>query len=146
MILRQCLYLVIAISVLALSRVTHAADTASGDELFADLGAFVHKTMTETAVPGAAVGVLYQGRQYTRGFGVTNVEHPLGVTADTLFQVGSITKTMTGTILMRLVEQGKLDPGARRLNLLIRLYEIPAATICDLVLLVPNGERGLISG
>jgi CubicO group peptidase (beta-lactamase class C family) len=40
----------------------------------------------------------------TRGFGVTNLDHPLPVTADTLFQVGSITKTFTGTVVLQLVE------------------------------------------
>lgn len=30
------------------------------------------------------------------------------MTADTLFQVGSITKIFTGTVVLRLVEQGKL--------------------------------------
>src|SRR5262249_15197859 len=41
----------------------------------------------------------------------TNVNHPATVAADTLFQIGSITKTMTATIVMRLVEMGKLDLG-----------------------------------
>ncbi len=40
---------------------------------------------------------------------MTSVENPLPVTADTLFQTGSISKTFTGTIFMRLVEQGKVD-------------------------------------
>jgi CubicO group peptidase (beta-lactamase class C family) len=37
------------------------------------------------------------------------VEHPLPVTADTLFQTGSISKTFTGTMIMKLVEDGKVD-------------------------------------
>ncbi len=41
-------------------------------------------------------------------FGVTSVEHPLDVDADTLFQIGSITKTFLGTAVMRLVERGDL--------------------------------------
>src|SRR5207244_1574033 len=40
---------------------------------------------------------------------VTNLEHPLPVDADTLFQIASITKTMTATVIMRLVERGVLD-------------------------------------
>lgn len=81
----------------------------SADEKFSDLRAFAQKSMAETAVPGVAIGVLHNGETFTTGLGVTNVDHPLGVDADTLFQVGSITKTMTGTILMRLVEQGKVN-------------------------------------
>ena len=47
--------------------------------------------------------------EYTAGFGITSVENPLPVTPDTLFQVGSISKTFTGTMLMQLAEQGKID-------------------------------------
>jgi CubicO group peptidase (beta-lactamase class C family) len=41
--------------------------------------------------------------------GVTCVEFPLDVDSQTLFQIGSTTKTYTGTVLMSLVEEGKLD-------------------------------------
>lgn len=65
--------------------------------------------MKTHGVPGAVVGILYQGEIKTAGLGVTHVEHPLPVTPDTLFQIGSITKTYTATAIMRLVEQGKLS-------------------------------------
>jgi len=59
-------------------------------------------------VPGVALGILADGEIRTRGFGVTSVDHPLPVTDDTLFQIGSISKTFTGTAIMRLVEQNQL--------------------------------------
>ena len=65
--------------------------------------------MARLPIPGLAVGVLHAGQTYSAGFGVTSVENPLPVTADTLFQTGSITKTFTATILMRLMEQGRLE-------------------------------------
>jgi len=65
--------------------------------------------MKRLAVPGVAVGIWHAGKEYAEGYGVTSLEHPLPVTADTLFQTGSITKTFTGTLLMQLVEQGKID-------------------------------------
>lgn len=73
------------------------------------LGEFVVKVMKETGVPGAVVGILHRGQTVTAGFGVTHVDHPLPVTDETLFQIGSITKTFTGTAIMRLVEMDKLD-------------------------------------
>ena len=65
--------------------------------------------MERFRVPGVAVGVLHQGQTFTAGFGVTNVDHPLPVDGDTLFQIGSTTKTFTATLAMRLVEMGRLD-------------------------------------
>ena len=65
--------------------------------------------MERLGVPGVAVGLFYDGREHVAGVGVTNVDHPSPVTGDTLFQIGSTTKTVTATVVMRLVEEGKLD-------------------------------------
>jgi CubicO group peptidase (beta-lactamase class C family) len=65
--------------------------------------------MKRLKVPGVAIDIYHEGKEFSAGFGQTNIEHPLPVTADTLFQTGSISKTFTGTILMRLVEAGKID-------------------------------------
>ncbi len=65
--------------------------------------------MQHLHIPGVAVGILDGENGHTAGFGVTNVEHPLPVDADTLFQIGSISKTITATAAMRLVEAGRLD-------------------------------------
>jgi CubicO group peptidase (beta-lactamase class C family) len=69
----------------------------------------VRASMEETQTPGVAVGLLHDGEEHVAGFGVTSTENPLEVTPDTLFQIGSITKTFTGTAAMRLVERGELD-------------------------------------
>lgn len=69
----------------------------------------ITREMKRLKIPGAALGIYYAGQEFAAGFGKTSVENPLRVTPDTLFQVGSISKTFTGTILMRLVEQGQLD-------------------------------------
>ncbi|HEY5731595.1 MAG TPA: serine hydrolase domain-containing protein [Anaerolineales bacterium] len=60
-------------------------------------------------VPGVSVGVWHKGRELVSGFGMTDIKNPLPVTPDTLFQTGSISKTFTGTMLMQLAEQGKVD-------------------------------------
>ena len=74
-----------------------------------ELRQVVEAAMEELGVPGVAVGVIHDGKEQAAGFGVTNVNHPLEVTTDTLFQIGSISKTFLGTLVMRLVEQGKLN-------------------------------------
>ncbi len=86
---------------------------------------FVAEALKKTGVPGAVVGVLSEGEVRTAGFGVTNVDHPLDVTAETLFQIGSITKTYTGTAMMRLVDMGKLD-----LDATVRTY-LPDFQVAD---------------
>jgi CubicO group peptidase (beta-lactamase class C family) len=69
----------------------------------------VTAAMERFGIPGVAVAVRHGDDVDTAAFGVTSVEHPLDVDADTLFQIGSITKTYTATAAMRLVEGGRLD-------------------------------------
>jgi CubicO group peptidase (beta-lactamase class C family) len=46
---------------------------------------------------------------WSKGFGTANLQLKTPVTPDTVFVIASITKTITGTAAMQLVEQGKLD-------------------------------------
>ena len=76
---------------------------------FEALTARAEALLAELQIPGAAIAVLHNGQIHSAGLGVTSLPNPLPVTADTLFQVGSITKTFVGTALMLLVERGELD-------------------------------------
>ncbi len=76
---------------------------------FENLSRFVEKNLAKWDIPGLAIGVVHKGEMAAAGFGVTNIDHPLPVTDETLFQIGSVTKTYVGTAIMRLVEMGKLD-------------------------------------
>jgi CubicO group peptidase (beta-lactamase class C family) len=72
----------------------------------AQLEAFLAEECARLAVPGASVGVIQGDRAIAASFGVTDVDHPLPVDADTLFMIGSTTKTFTATVLMALVSDG----------------------------------------
>jgi CubicO group peptidase (beta-lactamase class C family) len=82
---------------------------ADAEQKFAALRELVPAAMKRHRVPGVAVGIFADGREFTAGFGVTNIRHPLEVNEHTLFQIGSTTKTFTATLAMRLVEAGSLD-------------------------------------
>ena len=79
------------------------------DKNFGTIGKFIVKEMKRLQVPGIAIGIYHKGDEFSAGFGITSVENPLPVTMDTLFQTGSISKTFTGTVIMQIVEQGKID-------------------------------------
>ncbi|MFI6904504.1 serine hydrolase domain-containing protein [Nonomuraea sp. NPDC050394] len=80
---------------------------------------------TSLHVPGAAVGVLFDGAEHVLTTGVTSVDAPVPVTADTLFQIGSTTKTVTATVIMHLIEEGRLDLDGR-----VRTY-LPEFRLAD---------------
>lgn len=70
---------------------------------------FVRALMQERNIPGAAVAVVKNGRTIKKqGYGVASVEFNVPVTTDTVFEIGSITKQMTGAAVLLLVEDGKL--------------------------------------
>jgi CubicO group peptidase (beta-lactamase class C family) len=73
------------------------------------LSGFVTATAQKFGIPGVAVGVWAGGREIYACQGVTSLENPLPVDRDTLFLLGSITKTYTATALMRLVADGLVD-------------------------------------
>lgn len=60
-------------------------------------------------VPGMAVGIMNGDDLSTHSYGITSIDTGHPVTADTLFQIGSISKVYTTTLVMILVDQGKLD-------------------------------------
>lgn len=62
-----------------------------------------------TAVPGAVLGIWADGEQTIAPYGVLNRATGVEVTAGSLFQVGSITKTWTATLIAQLVAEGKLS-------------------------------------
>ena len=80
----------------------------AADDLFAALEQKITEGMARYNIPGVAVGVIWRGRSYLRGYGVTDLSNPQPVNADTLFRTASIGKLFTGTAAMRLVDQGSL--------------------------------------
>ena len=70
---------------------------------------FASAQMDRLQVPGVSIGIWHEGTEFAGALGVTNVDHPLPVTTQTLFQIGSTSKTFTATAMMILAEQGKLD-------------------------------------
>ena len=93
--------------------------------LFDQLTNLIPPAMQHLHVPGVAIGLISGDQEFSAGFGVTNLENPLPVDANTLFQIGSITKTVTATMTMRLVERGLLD-----LDVPIRTY-LPDLRLAD---------------
>jgi CubicO group peptidase (beta-lactamase class C family) len=72
----------------------------------------------EYGVPGVAVGVDLAGESIVVCHGVTHVDHPLPVDGQTLFQLASNSKPFVATLVLGLVEEGRLtldDPVRRHL-------------------------------
>jgi CubicO group peptidase (beta-lactamase class C family) len=62
----------------------------------------------QARVPGAALGIWADGQEVLAASGVLNRATRVRVSTDSLFQVGSITKLWTATMIMQLIDEGLL--------------------------------------
>jgi CubicO group peptidase (beta-lactamase class C family) len=76
------------------------------------LEAFVLAAMKAHHIPGVSIGLIIDGVEHYVSLGVTSITNPLPVTPETLFQIGSTTKTFTATTAMKLVQDGLLEVDA----------------------------------
>ncbi len=88
---------------------TNIPDRYPYEEFFQSLIAQARQSMDDLGIPGVAVGLSANNQEYRAGLGVTGLEDPQPVTPGTIFQIASITKTVTATALFRLVEQGEIS-------------------------------------
>jgi CubicO group peptidase (beta-lactamase class C family) len=73
------------------------------------IDAVVTAELKKQEIPGAAVAVIHKGKEVVaKGYGLANVEHKVPVTADTIFQAGSVGKQFTAAVILLLAEQKKL--------------------------------------
>lgn len=90
----------------------------------------VRDLMQKYAIPGGAVGLVRDGKLfYARGFGYADVENKTPVQPDALFRIASVSKTLTGAAIMKLVEEGKLNLDDRVAPFIAYLTPAPGATV-----------------
>ena len=72
------------------------------DEIFADFDSNI--------TPGCAVGVIHEGQYIlSKGYGMSNLEHNVPISTDSVFRVGSLSKQFTAAAIALLAESGKID-------------------------------------
>lgn len=111
-----------------------AGEPMTQEDLDAWLDGFMPWALAEGDIAGAVVAVVRNGEIVTqRGFGFADVEKRTPVDPErTLFRPGSVSKLVTWTAVMQLVEQGRLDLDAdvnRYLDFEIPPYEGQPATL-----------------
>ncbi|WNG22931.1 serine hydrolase [Cystobacter fuscus] len=57
---------------------------------------------------GLSVGVLHEGKRWTRGYGWRDLAHRLPATPRTTYRMASITKSFTAVAVLQLAQEGKL--------------------------------------
>lgn len=69
----------------------------------------VKPVMEKFQLPGMAIGVRYNGETRFYNYGVASKQSQTPVSEQTLFEIGSLSKTFTAALASYAVEQGKMD-------------------------------------
>src|SRR6476469_6714393 len=70
----------------------------------------IAKQMLTRPVAGISVAVARDGQVvFARGYGMANLEHSVAVTPDTVFHIASISKNILAAVVLKLVDEGKLQ-------------------------------------
>ncbi|MGY6236790.1 class C beta-lactamase [Burkholderia ambifaria] len=127
------------------------AAAATPDEIQDTVTRNVAPLMKQFAIPGMAIGIVADGKPYVFDYGVMSTQTGKPVTGDTLFEIGSVSKTLTATLASDAQEGGELslsDPAAKYLPALqgkpfggVTLLELGTHTPGGMPLQVPDSIR-----
>jgi CubicO group peptidase (beta-lactamase class C family) len=97
-----CFTLLFTISLFAFKKKENEPTSAQINQL-------VRQEMSELHIPGMAVAVVRNGKVlHLETYGIANIEWDQKVTKTTAFQVASVTKLFTSTLVMRFIQDGKI--------------------------------------
>ena len=109
----------------------------------------VRRAMEQDRIPGMAVGLVLHGRVTVLNYGVASITDRRPVDDSTLFELGSVSKTLTATLATWAVSRGRLrmaDPVGDYLPELrnrpfggVRVFDLATHTAGGLPLQVPDG-------
>ncbi len=82
----------------------------SNDSLENKFAPIITQAFNELKVPGIIAGIwIGENTSYIISLGYGDIEKKTPITADDRFRIASITKTFTGTVILQLRDEGKLD-------------------------------------
>ncbi|MGL5914544.1 MAG: serine hydrolase domain-containing protein [Bacteroidales bacterium] len=99
-----------SITSLLVDTVPHLSNAMSQHHQFAEFEKKIEKYLAKWHINGASIAVAQKGQLiYAKGFGYADITNRLPVEAYHTFRVASVSKLITATAIMKLVEEGRLQ-------------------------------------
>lgn len=107
---------------------TPSAEKRATNDLTRSLDSLVQLDVKNKFIPSVAVGIVKDGEVVlAKAYGYADVEEKIAANAETIYQVGSVTKLFTGHVLARLIEQGDMALTDRLATFFPELDSFPIA-------------------
>lgn len=110
---KKWLTAMIVVQMCALLAGAHCAVAQTGkfsSEKRAKIESAISKFIANDKTPGLSVAVVENGEfVWSEGFGMADLENSVPATSQTVYRIGSISKSITATAAMQLWQSGKLD-------------------------------------
>ncbi len=90
--------------------IPHSPGAPLADQLAGDLAGVLDQQVAANEIPGASAAIIFpDGSTWTYGTGLARLSPAQSATADTLYSVGSITKTFVTAVFMELAQESALS-------------------------------------
>ncbi|VVO97400.1 Beta-lactamase [Pseudomonas fluorescens] len=106
---------------LALILLLGAGHCMADDRIESIVNTAIEPVMQQQQIPGVAVAITVNGQAHYFNYGVASKENGNAVTEDTLFEIGSVSKTFTATLAAYAQATGKLSLSDKASNVLPEL-------------------------
>ena len=100
----------VLIIVAAFFALQHNAQAQNNSNVIGKIDSIINIVMHDWEIPGMAVAILKDNEViHKKGFGTKSPEQFLPVDENTVFQIGSVSKSFTAALIAMLVDEGKLN-------------------------------------
>lgn len=108
--LARCFCLVTLLSLALLAVTTAAAGAPLSSATIARVDSAIAAVIERHHIPGLAIAIVTGGEiRWQKAYGLADVENAVPAETTTVFRIASVTKPLTATAALQLVERGKLD-------------------------------------